>query len=106
MGTFGVQVRWAGGRPEADRVSHSPHSEAVMEATWVAMQDPTYLLILFFVLFGLACVSATFFIMMPIVANVIGGVWTAIMQEQIIAKLRGKVSGTELPPDHPARANG
>ena len=37
-----------------------------MEATWVAMQDPTYLLVLFFVCFGMICVFATFVFMMPI----------------------------------------
>jgi uncharacterized protein involved in cysteine biosynthesis len=76
-----------------------------MEATWVAMQDPTYLLVLFFVCFGMICVFATFVFMMPIVANTVGGVWTAVMQEQVMAKMRGKVSGVELPPDHPESAN-
>ena len=75
-----------------------------MEATLVAMQDPTYLVVLFFVCFGLVCVFATFGFMMPVVANTIGGIWTAVMQEQILARVRGRTSGVELPDDHPDRA--
>ena len=44
--------------------------------------------------------------MMPIVANTILGVWSTVMQEQIIARFRGKRSGVDLPEDHPASLTG
>ena len=77
-----------------------------MEATWVALHDPTFIIVNLFVCFGMLCAFATFVFMMPIVANTILGVWSTVMQEQIIARFRGKRSGVDLPEDHPASLTG
>ncbi len=69
-----------------------------MDSLFHAMTDPLYLVLLFFVCFGMVCALATFGFMMPVVANVIGGVFTTIMGEQVMAKAQGKESGTVTPP--------
>jgi hypothetical protein len=74
-----------------------------MASTFVAMQDPLYLVLLAFVCFGMVCVFATFGFMMPVVGTVVSTVFGAVMGEQAGAKARGQTSGVELPPDHPSR---
>jgi uncharacterized protein involved in cysteine biosynthesis len=59
--------------------------------------DPSYLILLAFVCFGMICVFATFVFMMPIVANVILGVFSTVMGEQMGAKARGQTSGVITP---------
>lgn len=77
-----------------------------MQATFDAMSDPSYLLVLVYVCFGLVCVFVTFGFMIPFWIHFLTGLWGAIMQEQVVMKFRGKRSGVELPEDHPAAGAG
>ena len=61
------------------------------------LADPAFFALQFFVLFGMTCVFATFVVMMPIVANVVLGVWSSVMGEQMSSKARGQASGTITP---------
>jgi uncharacterized membrane protein YesL len=74
-----------------------------MDSLFYAMHDPAYLLVLAFVCFGLVCVFVTFGFMIPFWIHFLTGLWSAVMQEQVLARFRGKQSGVELPDDHPAK---
>jgi uncharacterized protein involved in cysteine biosynthesis len=61
------------------------------------------------VCFGLSAVGACFFVAMPAVANLLAALWSAVMAEQVIARLRGVPSGTSVEDeadDGPASALG
>ena len=46
--------------------------------------------------FGLLAVGAGFLISMPIVGNVVAILWTTVMGEQAVAKMKGQESGTDM----------
>lgn len=54
--------------------------------------------LLFLVCFGITAVGAGFLISMPIVGNVVAAVWSTVMGEQLLSRLKGRESGTEM--DH------
>ena len=54
--------------------------------------------LMFLVCFGLLAVGAGFLISMPIVGHVVATVWGAVMGEQLLARAKGRESGTEM--DH------
>jgi hypothetical protein len=53
-------------------------------------------ILIFFVCFGLVGVAACFIIGMPVVANLLIGLWTTTFGERIV---NGKDSGTQIPED-------
>jgi hypothetical protein len=53
--------------------------------------------LIFFLCFGLTGVAACFIVGMPVVANVLMGMWTTVMGERVFSQLNGKQSGTENP---------
>jgi hypothetical protein len=53
-------------------------------------------ILIFFTLFGLTGVAACFIVGMPVVANLLIGLWTTTIGERIA---NGKASGTEIAED-------
>jgi hypothetical protein len=53
-------------------------------------------ILIFFTLFGLTGVAACFIVGMPVVANLLIGLWTTTMGERLA---KGKASGTEIAED-------
>ncbi len=53
-------------------------------------------LLMFLICFGLLSVGAGFLISMPIVGNVVAVLWTTVMGEQAVAKMKGQESGTDM----------
>jgi uncharacterized protein involved in cysteine biosynthesis len=48
------------------------------------------------VIFGTVCVLVTFGFMIPVVSKVLIGLFSVVMGDQAVAKIRGKSGGTEL----------
>lgn len=53
------------------------------------------LIIIFFVLFGITGIGSCFIVGMPVVGNLLVGMWTTVMGEQAIAMMSGEESGTK-----------
>ena len=53
-------------------------------------------ILIFFVCFGLVGVAACFIVGMPVVANLLIGLWTTTLGERAV---NGKASGTEIAED-------
>jgi hypothetical protein len=56
-------------------------------------------ILIFFTCFGLTGVGACFIVGMPVVGQLLVGMWTTVMGERVVSELNGKESGTTLSED-------